>query len=335
MTTVFDGALDKRFADSPEVAVGDLGSGKILLLYDSTSGNLYRLSYPTLTSSLSGSYASLVGGKVPASQLPAYVDDVLEYASLSNFPATGESGKIYVALDTNRTYRWSGSAYIEISASPGTTDSVPEGSTNKYFTNARALSAAPAETTTTVGSLINSATAKASPEDADTLGLSDSAAGNILKKLSWSSLKSLLKTYFDTLYPSNSGNPAEWIPKVYLGNTEVAGYFYQVGTYVKLGKVVFIQGFVAVSDKGTGTGNLTIRNLPYTNGAGVSNNHCGVALDMDALVGITTQQIMGVIYGGNSYISLNKLTNGSESSLTDANVGTWTGFKFQASYLIS
>ncbi len=57
------------------------------------------------------------GGKVPSSQLPAYVDDVLEYASQSAFPATGETGKIYVALDTNLTYRWSGSAYVEISPS--------------------------------------------------------------------------------------------------------------------------------------------------------------------------------------------------------------------------
>lgn len=56
-------------------------------------------------------------GKVPSSQLPSYVDDVLEYASQSAFPATGESGKIYIALDTNKTYRWSGSAYVEISES--------------------------------------------------------------------------------------------------------------------------------------------------------------------------------------------------------------------------
>lgn len=56
-------------------------------------------------------------GKVPAAQLPSYVDDVLEYATLSSFPVTGESGKIYVALDTNLTYRWSGSAYVEISQS--------------------------------------------------------------------------------------------------------------------------------------------------------------------------------------------------------------------------
>ena len=56
-------------------------------------------------------------GMVPSAQLPSYVDDVLEYASLSAFPVTGESGKIYVALDTGRTYRWSGSAYVEISES--------------------------------------------------------------------------------------------------------------------------------------------------------------------------------------------------------------------------
>lgn len=56
-------------------------------------------------------------GFVLTSQLPSFVDDVLEYASAANFPATGESGKIYVALDTNKTYRWSGSAYVEISAS--------------------------------------------------------------------------------------------------------------------------------------------------------------------------------------------------------------------------
>lgn len=56
-------------------------------------------------------------GKVPTSQLPSYVDDVLEYANLSGFPATGEAGKIYVDKQTNKTYRWSGTGYTEISAS--------------------------------------------------------------------------------------------------------------------------------------------------------------------------------------------------------------------------
>lgn len=56
-------------------------------------------------------------GLVLSSQLPSYVDDVLEYPSAQDFPATGESGKIYVATDTNLTYRWTGTTYAEISPS--------------------------------------------------------------------------------------------------------------------------------------------------------------------------------------------------------------------------
>lgn len=54
-------------------------------------------------------------GKVPSSQLPSYVDDVLEFYNKFSFPATGESGKIYVDKTTNLTWRWSGSTYVEIS----------------------------------------------------------------------------------------------------------------------------------------------------------------------------------------------------------------------------
>lgn len=57
--------------------------------------------------------------KIPAAYLPSYVDDVLEYATRAAFPVTGETGKIYVSLDDNLTYRWSGSTYIEISKSLG------------------------------------------------------------------------------------------------------------------------------------------------------------------------------------------------------------------------
>ena len=87
-------------------------------------------------------YAGLdADGKVPSNQLPSYVDDVVEFANLASFPAIGSQGLIYVDLATNKTYRWSGSTYIEISASPGSTDSVTEGSTNLYFTNTRARDA--------------------------------------------------------------------------------------------------------------------------------------------------------------------------------------------------
>ena len=70
---------------------------------------------------IANGYASLDGGGlVPATQLPSYVDDVLEYTNLASFPATGETGKIYVDLATNKIYRWSGSAYIEVSPTVGT-----------------------------------------------------------------------------------------------------------------------------------------------------------------------------------------------------------------------
>ena len=91
-------------------------------------------------------YAPLdASSKVPAINLPAYVDDVVEYANLAAFPGTGATGIIYVALDTNKVYRWTGTVYVEISPSPGSTDSVPEGSTNLYFTTARASAAAPVQ----------------------------------------------------------------------------------------------------------------------------------------------------------------------------------------------
>ena len=61
--------------------------------------------------------ADLVGGLIPASQLPSYVDDVLEFANIAGFPTTGETGKIYVAINTNLTYRWTGSVYSNMSPS--------------------------------------------------------------------------------------------------------------------------------------------------------------------------------------------------------------------------
>lgn len=61
--------------------------------------------------------ADLVGGFVPSGQLPSFVDDVIEAANFAALPGTGATGKIYVTLDNNLTYRWSGSAYVQISES--------------------------------------------------------------------------------------------------------------------------------------------------------------------------------------------------------------------------
>lgn len=88
-----------------------------------------------------GKKADLVGGLVPANQLPSYVDDVLEYANRSTFPATGEKGKIYIAINDDSQWRWTGTDYKKMVSSPWSTDAVPEGSQNLYFTDARAKEA--------------------------------------------------------------------------------------------------------------------------------------------------------------------------------------------------
>lgn len=83
-----------------------------------TSGQLDYTPENIANKGKANGYASLGGdGKVPADQLPSYVDDVLEFTSKTNFPSKGEKGKIYVDLSTENIYRWSGSAYTEISPS--------------------------------------------------------------------------------------------------------------------------------------------------------------------------------------------------------------------------
>lgn len=93
---------------------------------DITSGTFPLDRIPTITDAkISGISASKITGTISSANLPSYVDDVLEYNGTSAFPEEGEAGKIYVDTSTNKTYRWSGSDYVEISASLalGTTSS--------------------------------------------------------------------------------------------------------------------------------------------------------------------------------------------------------------------
>ena len=80
------------------------------------SGKPYYL-YSTLLGAVNGVASLNEIGKIPTSQLPSYVSDVLEFASFDRFPSKGEANKIYIALDTNKTYRWGGTVYVEIGSS--------------------------------------------------------------------------------------------------------------------------------------------------------------------------------------------------------------------------
>lgn len=102
VTDKLEGALQKEIEDRK---AGDTTITNSLNAFISTKGQPGGLAELDST------------GKVPAAQLPSYVDDVLEYSTKAQFPQTGETGKIYVAKDTNLTYRWTGTQYLEISQS--------------------------------------------------------------------------------------------------------------------------------------------------------------------------------------------------------------------------
>ena len=83
-----------------------------------TSGTLSIDRIPNIPDSkIDGMSATKLTGTVPQANLPSYVDDVVEVDDYDSLPPTGEAGKIYVDKETNKTYRWGGSAYVEISAS--------------------------------------------------------------------------------------------------------------------------------------------------------------------------------------------------------------------------
>ena len=165
-------------------------------------------------------------GKVPSSQLPSYVDDVVEYASRNLFPSTGETGKIYVAADTNLTYRWSGVDYVEISSSLalGETSStayagdkgkavadavtaIKDGSTIDSFGDVETALGNKANSTK---AFLTDDTAETDLADGDYFPFFDVSVNNnagAKRKTLWSNIKAKLKTYFDTIYGSLDFTP--------------------------------------------------------------------------------------------------------------------------------
>lgn len=247
-------------------------------------------------------YASLdASGLVPSSQLPSYVDDVLEYANLAGFPATGESSKIYVAQDSGKTYRWSGSAYVEISASPGTTDSLTEGSTNLYFTTQRARDSFSASTgiSITNGAISSTVTAGITDVVQDTtpqLGGSLDVNGNAIVSASNGNIR---------LEPNGSGNIAltPTTGKIILGALDFPT---GMGTN---GQVLTTNGTSALSFTtiSSGIGNVVEDTTPQlggnldTNGKTITDALGGIKISPgNILDGITLE---------NRYIYLNKTGN--------------------------
>ena len=186
------------------------------------------------------------GGKVPTTQIPDSILGQLEYqgvydASGGAAPSSPQKGWFWiisvagtintVAYSVGDWIVYNGTSFDKVDNTDAVTsvagrigavtlnaDDVAEVTNKRYVTDAQRTiltntsgTNSGNETATTIGTLINGATAKTTPVDADMLALMDSAASNVVKKLSWANIKAALKTYFDTLYnnyshPTGDGN---------------------------------------------------------------------------------------------------------------------------------
>ena len=117
-----DEVIDVNIIDNREDITLNVTPSLVEININSLTGN-FGVEWGDITGTLSDQTdlqdaldlkADLVDGKVPSSQLPSYVDDVVEVANYASLPTTGEVGKIYITLDTNFIYRWTGSTYVEI-----------------------------------------------------------------------------------------------------------------------------------------------------------------------------------------------------------------------------
>jgi hypothetical protein len=260
--TTWDGITDKPATFPPTLPIAQ--SGVTNLTADLASKE------NTANKGAVNGYASLDGsGFVPSAQLPSYVDDVREFADLAALPATGTAGIIYITLDTNLVYRWSGSAYIEIVSSPGSSDAVPEGTVNKYYTDARAVLKEPAITAGTdlqywrgdktwqtlpisiygslYGYLFNTSTTPPPASGGLRLNNATQSAATIAY-LSFTTEDGVdLETYFaqriqvgDIMYVQDRDDPTKW--QLY----EVSGAYTDSGTYASI-PVVWMAGGAALT----------------------------------------------------------------------------------------
>lgn len=259
---------------------------------DDLSRKLYidgELSNKVSTDALGVTVATLDGsGKVPSSQLPGFVDDVLEYPDFSSLPATGEAEKLYVTIDTNKIYRWSGSVYVEITGSPGSTDSIAEGTVNLYYTDERAADAAPVQSVAgKVGDVLL--------EKAD-VGLSNVDNTADLDK----PISTATQTALDGKFDNPAGDTTQYIagdgslitfPSVGSADRLVSTVYNKSGAAIPKGSVVYIDGVhgnkptVALGQANAESSSSKVFGVAV---AEIADNSLGTVVDFGLLVGIPT-----------------------------------------------
>jgi hypothetical protein len=259
---------------------------------DDLSRKLYIddiLSAKVSTSDLGVTVATLdESGKVPSSQLPGFVDDVVEFASLAGFPATGEAGKMYIALDTGKLYRWSGSVYVEIVGSPGSTDSIPEGTNNLYYTDERAALAAPVQS---VAGKVGAVSL-----DKSDVGLDQVDNTSDLDK----PISTATQTALDGKFDDPTGTSLDYIagdgsilafPTVMTSNKVVASVYNKTGAAIPAGSVVYINGVhgnkptVALAQANSESNSSKVFGVVS---AQIEDNALGTVVDFGSVIDIPT-----------------------------------------------
>lgn len=132
--------IDRVLLDSPVKSV-NTQTGNVLLSID----DIPNLTTTLNSKQVTGNYVELVDNMIPSIYIPGSVDEIQEYTDYHTLTSTGSELQsiLYLTLNNNKVYRWSGSTYVEIVGSPGTTDNLSEGAYNKYFTTQRVIDAAP------------------------------------------------------------------------------------------------------------------------------------------------------------------------------------------------
>lgn len=193
----------------------------------------------------------------------------------------------------------------------------------------------------------HAATEKTTPVDDDEIGLIDSAAAFVLKRLKWSSIKATLKTYFDTLY-SPIGNltfPAVQVPSAdpntlddyeegtftpgisFGGGSTGITYSVQQGSYTKIGRVVTFRGRITMTALGSSTGFARITGLPFVSGVVVSP----ISIITNSMTGLSGR-LGGLTEGGYDTLELSHNTAAGDVAITHAVFTGTTSIWFSGQY---
>lgn len=245
--------------------------------------------------------ASRISGTIAAANLPSYVDDVLEYASLSKFPTKGESGKIYTALDTNKIYRWSGSAYVVISETIalGTThSSAGYGDESRAAYNHSATTGNPHKTTKTdlgLGNVENKSSATIRGE---------LTSANVTTALGYTPPKTDTNTHYTTRIVAGAANGTANAATTN-GNTHI-----NVTDDNTFRSGVVIKGTGATSVTSDANGNITVHSTDTDTWRPVQNNLTSTATDQS----LSAAQGKALNDKFSSYVPTSRTVNGKALS---------------------